>query len=88
MRAVCREHGVIFQGYMLLKLGNMQHPVVQRVARKHGKTAAQVIFRFARHIGIVPVMGSSSEQHLAQDLDALNFDLTDDEVRDIESMEE
>ena len=57
------------------------------MARKHGKTPAQVIFRFARHVGIVPIMGTSSERHLAQDLDALDFDLTDAEVRAIESME-
>ena len=55
-------------------------------ARRHGKTTAQVIFRFALESGMLPLTGTEDPAHMAQDMDIFNFQLTVDEVRTIETM--
>jgi aryl-alcohol dehydrogenase-like predicted oxidoreductase len=48
---------------------------VRQLARKYGVTAEQVFFAFVRSLGVTPLTGSSSAEHLRQDLDALALQL-------------
>jgi diketogulonate reductase-like aldo/keto reductase len=86
IRAICKEHGVIFQGYSVLTANKevLKNAQVQEYARYHRKTAQQIVFRFALQLGITPLTGSSSEEHLLQDLEAYQFELSDDEMMFIE----
>ena len=65
----------------------MTGPTLQRIAARHGCTAAQVVFRFATHVGMIPLTGSTSAAHLRQDLAALDLALDDDEVQRIERLD-
>ena len=65
----------------------MRHPEVLRIARQHGVHAEQVIFRFAMQAGMVPLTGTSSLQHMKEDLRVHDFSLTPEEVEFIESVE-
>ena len=47
---------------------------------------AQVVFAFAIQIGMVPLTGTTSAQHMAEDLEAERLALTSDEVARIESI--
>jgi diketogulonate reductase-like aldo/keto reductase len=89
VRAVCREHGITYQGFSLLTANRdvMHHPVVLSIARRLGVQPAQVIFRFAIQVGMVPLTGTTSELHMKEDLRALAIQLTSDEVEIIESIE-
>ena len=64
----------------------LNHDKTKAIARRHGKTTAQVIFRFALESGMLPLTGTKDPAHMAQDLDIFNFQLTFDEVRTIETM--
>lgn len=44
---------------------------VKQLARKYGKTAEQVFFMFVQALGVTPLTGSSSAEHMQQDLDTL-----------------
>jgi diketogulonate reductase-like aldo/keto reductase len=86
VRALCREHGIAYQGFSLLT-GNRRElasPVVQRIARRVGRSVEQVVFRFALEVGMIPLTGSSDAAHLRQDLDAFEFALAPDEIAAIE----
>jgi diketogulonate reductase-like aldo/keto reductase len=86
VRAFCAQHGIGYQGFWLLT-GNTRElhaPVVLRAAERSGRTAAQVLFRFALQIGIIPLTGSSSLDHLQQDLACFEFELEPAEVAAIE----
>lgn len=70
VRQFCRERGIIYQGFSLLtaNLEVLDHPVITDPAEKLKVTAAQVVFAFARQIGILPLTGTTNGQHMKQDL--------------------
>jgi diketogulonate reductase-like aldo/keto reductase len=88
VREFCRAHDVVYQGFSLLTANPevMQHPLVSRIAAREKATAAQVVFRFSLAVGMLPLTGTSSEEHMRQDLASSALSLSDDEVSAIESL--
>jgi diketogulonate reductase-like aldo/keto reductase len=70
VRALCAAHGIIYQGFSLLTANRdvLAHRGVRAIATRHGKTPAQVIFRFARQVGMLALTGTRSPQHMREDL--------------------
>jgi diketogulonate reductase-like aldo/keto reductase len=77
VRAYCAAHGIGYQGFSLLTANarEMESPAVRRAARRTGRTAAQVVFRFALQVGMIPLTGTSSERHMREDLASFDFEL-------------
>jgi len=88
VRAYCLEHDIVYQGFSLLTANPevLQHPIVGRIAAREKATPAQVVFRFARLIGMVPLTGTSDPEHMRQDLGSGSLALSADEMRAIESL--
>jgi len=86
VREVCRAHGVLYQGFSLLTANHAElaSAPVQRIAAEHGKTVPQVIFRFALQLGMICLTGTTSPEHMREDLAVYDFELSDDEVQTIE----
>lgn len=82
VRDFCRANHIIYQGFSLLTANRLvlQDPGVVSIARRLGKTPAQVIFRFALQVGMVPLTGTTNEQHMREDLQARDFELTADDM--------
>ena len=89
VRAICREHGITYQGFSLLTANRnvVRHPIVVSVARRLGVHSEQVIFRFAMQVGMVPLTGTRDAVHMREDLGVSSIQLTPDEVNLIESIE-
>jgi len=88
VRAFCSKRRIAYQGFWLLT-GNreiLQHPSFVDLAKEFDATPAQMIFSFARAIGILPLTGTSDAEHMRQDLASLQMSLPPDLVRAIESM--
>jgi diketogulonate reductase-like aldo/keto reductase len=87
VRGFCREHGITYQGFSLLtaNLEVLRHPLVARLAQHFGISHAQVIFAFARSIGILPLTGTSDEQHMRGDLASLALKLPEEAVAELEN---
>lgn len=70
VRTVSKEFGVIYQGYSLLTANSwaMSQSSVMAAAVKREITPAQLVFRFALDLGMAPITGSTSREHLVQDL--------------------
>lgn len=88
VREICRAHGIMYQGFSLLTANPavLQHPPIIDIAERLGVHAEQVVFRFAMQVGMVPLTGTSSLQHMNEDLRAFNIELSGDEVSFIESV--
>jgi len=54
------------------------------IARRYEVTVPQVVFAFARSAGMLPLTGTSSEEHMKEDLASLALTLTVEEQRFIE----
>jgi diketogulonate reductase-like aldo/keto reductase len=88
VRAVCTGHGVTYQGFSLLTANRpiLAHPEVRRIADRHGRGPAQIVFRFAREVGMIPLTGTTDPEHMRDDLAVFDFGLDSDEVRRIERL--
>jgi diketogulonate reductase-like aldo/keto reductase len=88
VRAFCAERGITYQGFSLLtaNLEVLRHPLVGAVAARLSATPAQVVFRFAQAVGMLPLTGTSDPEHMTQDLASRALGLAPDEVRAIESL--
>jgi len=86
VRAFCARQGIVYQGFSLLTANarELGSPAVVRAARRTGRTPAQVVFRFALQVGMLPLTGSSSPAHLQEDLACFDFELEPAEVHAIE----
>ena len=88
IRDFCVANGIVYQAFSLLTANRsvLNHNATKMIARRHGKTAAQIIFRFALECGMFPLTGTKDVVHMAEDLDVFNFQLSVTEVRTIETM--
>ena len=70
IRAMCRDHGISYQGFSLLTANRAElaRPAVDGVMQRSGLTRAQVVFRFAQQVGMTPLTGTSSAEHMREDL--------------------
>jgi diketogulonate reductase-like aldo/keto reductase len=59
---------------------------VARIARRHGRSVAQVAFRFALDAGMVPLTGTTDAAHMREDLEVFTFRLEPEEVERIERL--
>jgi diketogulonate reductase-like aldo/keto reductase len=88
IRLFCRERNIIYQGFSLLtaNVEVLRHPLVMSLSAQLNVTPAQVVFTFARLIGMLPLTGTSDAEHMKQDLASTNLNLPPDAVRGIESL--
>jgi diketogulonate reductase-like aldo/keto reductase len=86
VRAICDEHGIIYQGFSLLTANKhvLASPKVTAIAKAHGKTTSQIVFKFAHQIGMLPITGTSDPAHMQQDLDLSGFELDAEELGTID----
>lgn len=59
IRAYCKEMSIRYQSFWTLTANPkaLQSAEVQRIARKHGRTPAQIFYRFIQSLDIVPLSG-------------------------------
>jgi diketogulonate reductase-like aldo/keto reductase len=88
VRRFCAASGIAYQGFSLLTANRaaLAHPELARVAEGHGRTASQIVFRFALDVGMIPLTGTTSAEHMREDLDVFNFSLSREEVERIERL--
>jgi len=88
IRSFCMDRKIVYQGFSLLTANPevLGHPLVAGIAARGKATAAQVVFRFARAVGMLPLTGTSDAEHMKQDLASRGLSLSPDEVRAIESL--
>jgi len=87
VRQFCREHKIIYQGFSLLTANQevLQHPLIASLTSASA-TPAQIVFSFARSIGILPLTGTSNAEHMKQDLASRDVKLPPEAAQAIESL--
>jgi diketogulonate reductase-like aldo/keto reductase len=88
VRVFCREHKIIYQGFSLLTANPevLDHPAVTELGWRENLTPAQIIFAFARAVGMLPLTGTSSAEHMKQDLASSTLTLPAEAVQAIETL--
>ncbi|MBU1053591.1 MAG: aldo/keto reductase [Proteobacteria bacterium] len=88
LRSWCSDNGVIYQSFWTLTANRyiLFDNIVQTLARKHNKTDAQIFFRYLNQSGIVPLTGTTSDQHMAEDLNVFDFKLSPGDLKNVSSL--
>jgi 2,5-diketo-D-gluconate reductase B len=81
----CRRRGLVLTAYCPLARGRLVgDPVLADIARRTGKTFAQVALRFlVQQKAIAAIPRSSNPERIAQNLDVFDFELSDDDMHRI-----
>lgn len=85
VREICRANQIIYQGFSLLTAnsGIFTEPNLRALAAKYQTGLAQVVFRFAQQVGMLPLTGTTNLQHMKEDLQSDRFTLLPEEINQI-----
>ena len=61
----------------------IEEPVFRQLAEKYGKSSAQVILRWHTQMGFAVIPGSRNVDHIRDNMNILDFTLTEDEMAEI-----
>jgi diketogulonate reductase-like aldo/keto reductase len=88
VRAICRENQIVYQGFSLLtaNIDVLSVEPLRLIAERHSTGIAQVVFRFAQQIGMLPLTGTTDEGHMKEDLACDRFSLYPEELRTVEAI--
>lgn len=88
VRKFCAAQQIVYEGFSLLTANRevLARPEMARIAKRHGRTVSQIVFRFAWDAGMLPLTGTTSATHMREDLDAFDFELSPGEVQAIENL--
>jgi diketogulonate reductase-like aldo/keto reductase len=88
VREICQAEGIIYQGFSLLTANRevLADREIRTIAKRLGANTAQIIFRFAMQIGMLPLTGTTSQQHMKEDLQAEQLALSTEEIERIETI--
>jgi len=78
VRNICSEKGLTYQGFSLLTANRneISSSEVGEIAQKYAKTIPQIVFRFCLQRGMISLTGSTDPQHLREDLNIFDFELS------------
>jgi diketogulonate reductase-like aldo/keto reductase len=85
LRDWCSQHGIIYQSFWTLTANPhiLADNALRTMSGKFNKTVAQIFFRYLNQSGIVPLTGTTSEQHMIEDLNIFDFELPAEDIKDV-----
>ncbi|MBR4163831.1 MAG: aldo/keto reductase [Solobacterium sp.] len=86
LRKTLDKYGIKLMAWYPLGHGDkslIEQPVFKKLAEKYGKSPAQIILRWHTQMGFVVIPGSRNVAHIKDNLDILDFKMTDEEMAEI-----
>ena len=86
---IMKEYGIVPEAWAPLaegKHGIFTDPMLTEIGHKYGKSAAQVVLRWNVQRGVVIIPKSSHVERMKQNIDILDFELTDEEMQKISAL--
>ena len=89
LRITLDKYGIRLMSWYPLGHGDkslIEEPVFKKLGEKYGKSSAQVILRWHTQMGFVVIPGSKNVDHIRDNLNILDFSLTDEEMNEISTL--
>lgn len=86
VKPFCDTHNIMLQSWYPLGSGNkelLNETIFVELAKKYDKTTVQIILRWHTQMGFGLVPGSSSQQHIKENITIFDFHLTTEEMAQI-----
>ena len=88
IRAWVKERGMIYQSFWTLSANPhiLHAPILQTMAHTYRKSTEQIFYRYVIQQGIIPLNGTTSPQHMKEDLSLFEFTLSPEEMGHIDTL--
>lgn len=84
----CKDHKIQLEAWSpLMKGRTLDHPIIQKIAKKHQKTPAQVLIRWDFQKEVITIPKSGNQKHIIENIDVFDFELDANDMKDIKSMD-
>ena len=90
LKKFLESEGVVIQAWYPLGHGDkalIEEPLFAKLGEKYGKSSAQIILRWHIQDGNIVIPGSKNPQHIKDNFDLFDFQLTDEEMKEISDMD-
>ena len=90
LRNTLDKYGIRLMSWYPLGHGDkslINEPVFAKLGEKYGKTPAQVILRWHTQMGFAVIPGSRNVDHIRDNLNIFDFELTDEEMKEIAKLD-
>ena len=90
LRKTLDKYGIKLMSWYPLGHGDkslINEPIFVALGKKYGKSAAQVILRWHTQMGFVVIPGSKNVDHIRENLNIMDFRLTDEEMAAIAKLD-
>lgn len=83
VRELCQKHGIHYQGFSLLTANRteLSNPEVLAIAQKNSCTIPQLVFAMAHQSRMISLTGTSSQQHMNEDLQSPGIQLENQDLQ-------
>ena len=91
LKEILNAHGTVMQGWAPFTQGRrsiFEDPVLNAVAHRHGKTAAQIALKYLVQCGIPVIPKSSSRERMMENLHIFDFTLDDRDLMEIAALDQ
>ncbi len=88
IRIWCKQKGILYQSFWSLTANPeiVNSSVINQLSKKYNKTKEQIFYKFLNELEIIPLNGTTSNEHMKLDLDIKDFYLEKSEIETISSM--
>jgi diketogulonate reductase-like aldo/keto reductase len=88
LQEYCRQRGITMEAWSPLMRGRgTDLPLLDDIGQQHGKSSAQVTLRWILQKGVVTIPKAVQKQHIAQNADIFDFELSDEEMASIDALD-
>lgn len=88
LREFGTDHGIVTESWSPLARGRLlEHDILTTIARKHGKTPAQVVLRWHIEMGLVAIPKSATPERIRENIDIFDFELDVQDIAGIATLE-
>ena len=85
--AASKKHGMAVVAYVPIARGKVPGAdALERIAKVHGKTAAQISLRYLVQLGLCAIPRTANPQHLKENLDVFDFTLSAAEMAELKAL--
>lgn len=88
LRLLCVKNDIVYQSFWTLTANPnlLQSAVITDIAAVKRKTPAQVLFRYLTQVGVTPLTGTTSDDHMVDDLAIFKFELSEADLNRIHQL--
>jgi len=87
LKSFCKENNIQLEAWSPLMQGQLLENVeLQEIAKKYGKSVAQIILRWDLQNGVITIPKSTKAHRIAENADVFDFELTEEDMKHIESL--